>query len=254
MTTVEAPDVEPGIMIATPMYGGACSGLYVQGLLLTLSRMRELGVPIKWNTIMNESLIPRARDELVRVFLDESKFEYLMFIDADIGFGAHDIEHLLAADEDIVVGLYPKKEIDWKQIEAAALAGKENLEDFGGAFAFNLEEEQKTDERGLIEVRHGATGFMLINRRVFEKLKPHVPTYRTSTVRKAGGEYTRPLIHQFFGMSIDEGGCLLSEDYHFCDLWRKHGGKIYANPFLKLSHIGSYIFSGNLLRSGGNVK
>jgi hypothetical protein len=149
---------------------------------------------------------------------------------------------------------YPKKEVDWKKVAEAAKAGKENLADYGGAFVFNMVgEKQETNNDGLIEVRHGGTGFMLIKRKVFEELMPHVPTYRVST-HKVDGEYIKPLTHEFFTTSIDQTGALLSEDYHFCDLWRKHGGKIYANPFIKLEHVGTYVFGGDIVKSGGNLK
>ena len=46
-----------------------------------------------------------------------------------------------------------------------------------------------------------------------------------------------------------EDGALLSEDYYFCDLFRKHGGKIYAHPFVKLTHTGTYIFRGDALKA-----
>ena len=112
-----------------------------------------------------------------------------------------------------------------------------------------------TDETGCIEVRHGGTGFMLIKRGVFEHLIPHVPTYRTSSLKDPEtGEYAKPLTHEFFATSIDDSGALLSEDYHFCELWRKHGGKIHAHPFIKLHHVGTYVFGGDILQSGGNLK
>ena len=38
----------PSLMIATPMYGGMCTGHYVQGLLLTMQKMREIGVNVAW--------------------------------------------------------------------------------------------------------------------------------------------------------------------------------------------------------------
>ena len=59
----------PSIMIATPMYGGMCTGHYVSGLLGTLNKMRQVNVPVYWAQIMNESLITRARNELARLFL-----------------------------------------------------------------------------------------------------------------------------------------------------------------------------------------
>jgi hypothetical protein len=246
----------PSIMIATPMYGGMCTGHYVQGLLLTTQKMREVGVPVSWCQIMNESLITRARNELVRVFL-ESNHDYLMFIDADIGFGGEAILQLMTADKDVACGIYPKKEVNWDSVKRAALAGKTDLQDHGGAFVFNMigDGHAETDESGCIEVRHGGTGFMLIKRGVFESLAPHVPTYRVSSFRSPEtGEYSKPLTYEFFATSIDASGALLSEDYHFCELVRQHGGGIWANPFIKLDHVGTYVFNGDILKSGGNLK
>lgn len=244
------------VIIATPMYGGMCAGMYVHGLLTTADKMRSKGINVGFLHMSNESLITRARNELVRVFL-EGQNDYLMFIDADIGFDGEAVAALVDADVDIACGIYPKKEIDWKQIEAAAKRGEEGLEDFGGAFVLNMagDTSAETNEKGLIEVRHGGTGFMLIKRRVFEDLAPHVHTYRISSViDETSGEPSKPLTHEYFATSIDHNGVLLSEDYHFCELWRKHGGKIYANPFIKLYHVGTYVYQGNILRSGGNLK
>ena len=245
----------PSIMVATPMYGGMCTGHYTQGLIKTIAKLRELQVPVFWAQIMNESLITRARNELVRLFL-EHKHDYLMFIDADISFDENAVLQLLAADRDIACGIYPKKEVDWAKIEAAAKEGKPNLQDYGGAFVFNMvgSAHAETDKDGMIEVRHGGTGFMLIKRRVFEELEGHVPTYRVSSVQDEAGEYLRPLVSEYFATSIDEGGALLSEDYHFCELWRKHGGNIYANPFIKLEHVGTYVYTGDIVKAGGNLK
>ena len=252
----EVEQKRPSIMIATPMYGGMCTGAYVQGLLMSMQKMREVGVNISWCQIMNESLITRARNELARVFL-ESENDYLMFIDADIGFDGDALVHLLAADKDIACGIYPKKEVNWDSVKRAASAGKKDIEDYGGAFVFNMvgRGDAHTDEAGCIEVRHGGTGFMLIKRGVFEHLKEHVPTYRVSSFKDPEtGEYQKPLTYEFFATSIDESGALLSEDYHFCELFRRHGGKIHAHPFIRLTHTGTYVFNGDILKSGGNLK
>lgn len=245
----------PGLMIATPMYGGMCTGHYVQGLLLTMQKMRDLGVNVAWCQIMNESLITRARNELTRIFL-ESEHDYLMFIDADIGFDGEAIAQLMAADKDVVCGIYPKKEVNWDSVERAAAGGKQGLEDYAGAFVFNMigSGDTHSDESGCIEVRHGGTGFMLIKRGVFELLAPYVPTYRVSSFQDEQGNYVKPLTHEFFATSIDASGALLSEDYHFCELVREHGGSIHAHPFIKLNHVGTHIFGGDILKSGGNLK
>jgi hypothetical protein len=250
------PSKRPSLMIATPMYGGMCTGAYVQGLLFTVAKMRELGVNVAWCQITNESLITRARNELARVFL-ESGHDYLMFIDADIGFDANAVAMLLAGDRDIACGIYPKKEVNWDSVKKAAREGKNDLHDHAGAFVFNMvgSGDVETDPEGFIEVRHGGTGFMLIKRGVFEHLAPYVPTYRVSSFQDPEtGEYAKPLTHEFFATSIDDSGALLSEDYHFCELWRKHGGKIHAHPFIRLTHTGTYTYDGDILKSGGNLK
>jgi len=248
-------DTPPSIMIATPMYGGMCAGNYTLGLLLTMMKLKEMGIRTQYAFMANESLITRGRNEMVRWFL-ETENTHLMFIDADIGFPAEGVPALLAAEAHIACGIYPRKEIDWDQVEKAAREGKEGLADYAGAFVFNMSgsEHAETDERGVFEVRHGGTGFMLIRREVFEKLKPHVQTYRTSSFQNENGEYAKPLTYEFFATSVDAGGAMLSEDYHFCELWRKHGGKIYANPFIPLTHVGTYLYQGNILKSGGNLK
>lgn len=255
---IKDPNAKPTLMIATPMYGGMCSGHYMVSMLSSMQRLRELGIRAYFAQITNESLITRARNELVRLFI-EKNLDYLMFIDADIHFPVNGIDLMMAADKDIICGIYPKKEIAWNKIQQAAQEGKTNLQDFGGAFVFNMIHNEQgyveTDNDGLIEVRHGGTGFMMIKRQVFLDLMPHVPTYRTSTFKDpVTQEYAKPLTHEFFATSIDTTGALLSEDYHFCELWRKHGGKIYAHPFLKLDHVGTYVYSGDLIKSGGNLK
>jgi hypothetical protein len=246
-----AEQKRPSLMVATPMYGGMCTGTYVQGLLLTMQKMREVGVHATWCQIMNESLITRARNELVRVFLERG-YDYLMFIDADIGFDGEAVAQLMLADKDVVCGLYPRKDINWDDVKVAATSGKANLADYAATFVLNLEGEGHTDidSDGCMEIRYGGTGFMLIKRGVFEHLMPHVPTYHTPSRGFEDSTSTDAFTHEFFATSIHENGSLLSEDYHFCDLFRKHGGKIHAHPFVKLTHTGTYIFRGDVLKSG----
>jgi hypothetical protein len=250
------PPSKAKLFVATPMYGGMCTGMYSSAIMQLVGVCGQNQMLMYFSFMMNESLITRARNELARVFLEQGH-DYLMFVDADIHFDGEAVAQLLLADKDIVCGIYPKKEVNWTSVKKAAVAGKSDLEDYAGAFVFNMAgtTDAETDETGCIEVRHGGTGFMLIKRGVFEELIPHVPTYRVSSFKDPEtGEYQKPLTHEFFATSIDESGALLSEDYHFCELWRNHGGKIHAHPFIKLYHVGTYVFGGDILQSGGNLK
>ena len=53
--------------------------------------------------------------------------------------------------------------------------------------------------------------------------------------------------YAFFDCIIDEkSNRYLSEDYAFCRLWQKIGGKIFADVTSPLTHYGTYPFKGNV--------
>ena len=237
------------ILIATPMYGGMCTGHYTIATINTINNLRERKVEAFLANLMNESLITRARNELVRMFLKNTDCTHLMFVDADMYFEADAVGRLLDADRDIVCALYPKKEIDWDRVRQAVHMDRKDLSYYASQFVLNLphgKTKVELDKDGLLEVRHAGTGFMLIKREVFEKLEQHVPEYRSSTLQDPTGKYIKPTVRQYFDTSIDNTGALLSEDYHFCELWNKHGGKVFVDLNIHLKHIGTHAFEGDL--------
>jgi hypothetical protein len=97
-----------------------------------------------------------------------------------------------------------------------------------------------------VEIWNGGTGFMIIKREVFEKLADSVPSY-TNDVTDLAGNIKADEIKEFFATSIEPGtNRLLSEDYHFCRIWREAGGKVHAAPWAHLAHVGTYVFEGAL--------
>lgn len=239
------------LFIATPMYGGLCYGYYTQSLMTLQNALRENRIDTALSFLFNESLIQRARNALVHGFL-KTDFTHLLFIDADIRFDAKDVLPMILADKPIICGIYPKKEINWQQVHKAAQAGvpPEQLRLFSGSFVVNLinyAEHAQVDVNAPVEIWNGGTGFMLIKREVFEKLRDHVPSYINDT-HDLGGNIGNERIAEFFATSIEPmGERLLSEDYHFCKEWReKCAGSVWAAPWVKLAHIGTHMFDGNL--------
>ena len=115
-----------------------------------------------------------------------------------------------------------------------------------------LDDEDMDDAEDFepVEAQFCGAGFMLIKRRVFEVLAEKVPTYRnaecqtieTVGIDRAGREFFDDRwIRQYFDTSI-ENDHLLAEDFNFCRLARENGIKVHAAPWVKLAHIGSYIF------------
>ena len=238
------------LFVATPMYGGQCTGYYATSLL-NLSRCLDREVIFSF--MFNESLITRARNGLAHGFL-KSEASHMMFIDADIHFNPQDVQPMIDADKEIICGIYPKKEINWHSVKKAFDRGipEEQVKNFSGSFVVNLVDnanEVTVPINQPVEIWNGGTGFMLIKREVFEKLSEHVPSY-VNDVHDLAGTLKQDEIKEYFATSIEpETNRLLSEDYHFCKIWRKIGGKVWAAPWVKLGHIGTYAFQGQLLQS-----
>jgi len=57
-------------------------------------------------------------------------------------------------------------------------------------------------------------------------------------------------IVEYFYTEIDkELDVLLSEDYAFCAKWRKMGNEVFVAPWVKITHVGHHVFSGNMMHS-----
>jgi len=247
------------ILIATPMYGGMCGGSYTKSTADLASMAAQYGMDVRFYYLFNESLITRARNYLVDEFL-RSDCTHLMFIDADIGFDPNDVIALSVIaeagnDKEIVCGPYPKKCIAWEKIKRAVDRGfadkdPENLEKYVGDYVFNPKQGSGSiplDEP--VEVLEGGTGFMMIQRSALEKFAAAYPQYNylPDHVRTAHFDGTREIM-QYFQAEIDpKSKRYLSEDYWFCQKMWDIGVKTWLCPWMKLQHMGSYVFAGSLI-------
>lgn len=224
-------------MIATPMFGGQCYAHYTYSTNRFTKLAADIGLEIQYQFLFTESLITRGRNSLASTFMN-SDCTHLMFIDADIGFEGDDILKLLRHDKPLICGGYPIKLIDWDSISNASRTGvnPKQLHTFASPYVYNRVPTTK-NVNGLIEVRESGTGFMLIKREVFELLSDKVPEYASNQF----GENVGAKIKEYFATSIEDG-LLLSEDYHFCRLYRRHGGTVYLDTTIKLQHVGTYVY------------
>ncbi|MGB9250550.1 MAG: hypothetical protein WCC28_12440, partial [Mycobacterium sp.] len=232
----------PAVFVATPMYGGMAMGAYVSSLAQTSAIFIQNGLGLLYQYRMNDALVANARNQLAHQFL-ESQATHLMWIDADIGFNPTDIVSMVLADQDIVCGVYPMKAIDWKRVAQAVNDGvpPEELKSHVGAFVVDPIDgtpgSAAANSDGLVEIAAGGAGFMLVKRVVFEALSPEVPEYAIEGM----------VVKEFYTTGIDpESSELVSEDYYFCRLARSFGFKVYAAPWVRLTHTGPYIYESQL--------
>lgn len=250
---------EGKLFLAVPMYGGMCYGMFARSVADLSALCTAHNIPLYMYFMFNESLIPRARNYCVDEFL-RSGAKHMMFIDADIGFNPQDVLALMAlqANEpdkyNIIGGPYQKKTIAWEKIKAAVDKGvaDENpgvLENYVGDFVFNPKggaQSFRIDEPA--EVMEIGTGFMMITRDTFEKFQEAYPQYmyKPDHVRSEHFDGSREILMAFQAEIDPEDKRYLSEDYWFTRKAQKIGLKTWLCPWMKLSHAGTYIFSGSL--------
>ena len=227
------------LVVGTPMYGGMCCTEYVQSLLTLKEACIQYNIKLTCIFLGNESLIQRGRNTIAWHFLN-SDATHLMFIDADQKFVANDIARMIKADKGIIAGAVPMKGVNWEAVREGAKNDVQDLHKLTGIFNVNkLPGHEMADINTPFQVKHAGTGFMLIRRDVFEKLRPHVGYYMN-------GGSTIPVnaeVYDFFKVqNVDHE--LLSEDYNFCHDYRKHGGTIWVAPWCELGHFGAYCFNG----------
>tara|TARA_R100001510_G_scaffold4295_1_gene3406 strand:+ start:2713 stop:3558 length:846 start_codon:yes stop_codon:yes gene_type:complete len=245
------------IYLGMPMYGGMLGENTLHGVLGLQAWTSAQGVGMKLQTMGNESLVSRARNTIVSMYLDDKDYigTHLLFIDADIGFQPANIERLIRADKDIVCGIYPRKCIHWNQVIDAVRNNPNITEDEVSykALGYNLNFKDPKNiqlKGGYTEVMEAATGMMLIKRDVFNKMKKAYPErkYRSDQIVN-GGKYRSDNCYDLFGVGKidwDEEERYLSEDYYFSRLWSKIGGKIYADVASPLVHQGNLHFKGHV--------
>ena len=227
------------IRIASPLYGGQCSGFFLTSMISLIDELKKSGIDFSTQFMFNESLITRARNKLANDILKDPNITHLLFIDSDMKFSANDIILMAKADLDIICGICPKKVINWENVRKAVLNNESNLVKKTGEYAINLsipEEGLQIKKYEPIEIERGGTGIMLIKRDVFEKLIPFVESYK---------EIDGSIVYDFFKTSIKDN-TYLSEDYSFCEMWKDQGGKIYGAPWAEIGHHGSYLFEGSI--------
>lgn len=174
------------LMIATPCYAGQCFAQYARSIAETITLFNSRGLQIQFYTLLNESLITRARtyasDEFVR-----SDCTHLLFIDSDIGFSAQDVLVALALMEDdkydIVGAPYAKKVVAFEKVKLAVDKGfadknPNDLEKFTGDFVFNpLPGTTSFSVSEPAEMLEIGTGFMMIKKQVFLDFAKAYPQY-----------------------------------------------------------------------------
>ena len=244
-------------MVATPIYDGA-QGTYVRSALALALAAQAQGASVRFEFILYQPSITRARNMLTAIFL-ASDCTHMLFVDADIDFAADDVFSMVRAmdghpDCDLLGAAYPRRMVNWRNVVQAVEKGfgkddPGDLARFAGEFALQfLQPDQSFALTDLVELTRLGTAMMLVRRNVLEAMQTRYPdtAFRPDPAeRQAHGLGEQ--IHAFFYPMIEpETQALLSDDYAFCRRVRDAGFRIWLAPWVKVTHSGPAIFQGSL--------
>lgn len=209
------------VHICMPCYGGMLTESCFMSFIKWANLCKQLEIEWTMETMVNESLISRARNTLTAKFLNNPVSTHLMFIDADIGWEPWHLLVLLNHRQDVIGGLYPMKSLPVKWCVNGVDGGIEGAD-------------------GLQEVSKTGTGFLLIAREVFTKLDAHPATKPFANDIGLPVELN-PYMKTYFDTAVRENR-YYSEDWTFCENWRDLGGKVFVDKRVLLRHTGTYTY------------
>lgn len=240
-------------MFAMPCYDQMITEPTFMSMMKTTMMFKEIGLKFSIATT-SDSLINRARNQLVAKFLANPEMTHIMFIDVDLGFSPEDILKLLWHDKEVITGSYPIKDIRWDKVCEDAKKGVPSSELLGRSMRFVVNPVKDatnlnlTVDKGAIKIHDAGTGFMLIKRSAFMKLIEAYPELKYNDDTGSLNEEERKWSYAFFNSYVEEGsGRFLSEDYGFCRYWQKINGDVWVDPSFDLTHLGRLRYRATML-------
>jgi len=280
---------KPTLYILTPCYGGQCFVNYVHCLMATVELFRNYNIPLRVEFCKNDSLVTRARNNLIARAMSNPEMTHILFIDADITWDPVDIFKLLLSNKHLVGGVYPLKSYNWDTLVkdptnpynsnvVQTLINKKNQSQFKDSISdsdmvqynmvkYNVNYLNNTlcIEDNLAEVKHLATGFMMIQRDLIEKMMLAYPSTKyvddVCFLKPEENKYAYALFDTCVSMDppyrkveIIDGketisGKFLSEDWILCDRASAIFCKIYIDVSISLTHSGICDYRGAYIAS-----
>ena len=255
--------VNPVVYILTPCFGSVCFVNYIYCLLQTKEMFQQFKIDLQILFCKSDSLITRARNNLVAKAMNDPSMTHMMFIDNDITWNPVDIIKLMLADKPLVGGIYPLKTYDFNKIVPTdnnvdpinQIITKKNSSRLSNVpdvdtiqmnllkYNVNHSSNEIRVIKNLTKVRHVATGFMMIQRNVIEKMsEAHPETKYTDDI-----SYLNPDENKFAYALFDCGvvdNHYLSEDWMFCTRWTNLNNEIWVDITINLTHTGIHDFKG----------
>jgi hypothetical protein len=240
------------LLVATPVHSEV-SIHYAESLLTLQGMGHSLGLVIDF-LLLKSSLVTQGRNLCVSNFLNKKEYTHMIFIDSDISFDPSSVLKLLRCDKDVVSIPYPMKTINWNKVHGRIQEQKDiNINDLsrsGFMYPIKVEDQQSiTVSKGIMEVTHAPTGFMLIKKEAILKMIEKYPHLKIKQPTIINGETkdTENLWNFFDTWFDQETNKYYGEDFAFCQKFRDIGGKCYCYVDDFITHVGEYSYEGKFI-------
>ena len=240
------------LLVATPVHSEV-SMHYAESLLTLQGTGHSLDLVIDF-LLLKSSLVTQGRNLCVSNFLNKKEYTHMLFIDSDISFDPSSVFKLLKCNKDVVSIPYPMKTINWNKVHGRIQDQKDiNINDLsksGFTYPIKVEDQQNINvSKGLMEVTHAPTGFMLIKKEAILKMIEKYPHLKIKQPTIINGETkdTENLWNFFDTWFDQETNKYYGEDFAFCQKWRDIGGKCYCYVDDFITHVGEYSYEGKFI-------
>jgi hypothetical protein len=240
------------LLVATPVHSEV-SMHYAESLLTLQGTGHSLGLVIDF-LLLKSSLVTQGRNLCVANFLNKKEYTHMLFIDSDISFDPSSVFKLLRCNKDVISIPYPMKTINWNKVHGRIQEQKDiNINDLsrsGFMFPIKVEDQQSiTVSKGIMEVTHAPTGFMLIKKEAILKMIEKYPHLKIKQPTIINGETkdTENLWNFFDTWFDQETNKYYGEDFAFCQKFRDIGGKCYCYVDDFITHVGEYSYEGKFI-------
>lgn len=234
-------------MVGLPCYRGAVTSQTAMALSGTLILLKDLGIGCEVS-LVDSTEIAVARNMIATAAWRDPAVTHLLFIDDDMAFEPEAAVALLRRDKAIIGCVCPERRIDLVRLHAEAAEGKSFETALAAAqpFVVRFSKGDKVEVKdGLCPMAGIGMALTLIQRRVLDSLVSGGHVQRWDV--RAGADHLGNTFHYGFFDRIpnEHDNALLSEDYSFCERWRRFcQGEIFALTDQTIGHVGQMVYTG----------
>lgn len=251
------------LYILTPCFGGICHINYLTSLIQTISLFKDLNIELKIEFCKNDSLISRARNNLIARAMNDPECTHMLFIDNDITWQPIDIIKLLISEKDLIGGIYPLKRYDWEKLVQPgfidSLIERKKNSQFAEMISdtemikfnllkYNVNYLSNSLEivHNLSKIKHLPTGFMMMTRKMIQNMMTAFPSTKYTDDVGFLNKEENDMAYALFDCGVEDGH-YYSEDWLFCHRWSKMGGDVWMDVSINLVHSGVEDYNGSYL-------